>query len=122
MKTKTKAAKKPTEMLPPMPKEAIVQPLTEPLSVKLSLDTDRFSSGGLSMTIGDTESKIVSTNGKTRKQKELGYVIGCLGGGILIAVGKRQWHLSPLELWKSVQRADADYRKRASRGHFCKTT
>jgi hypothetical protein len=115
MKTKKPKTKKAdTGLKPPMPEKPITQPLTVPLDVKLLLDTDRFSSGALSITLGDTKTNIVNTE----TNKKLGHVIACLGGGIEIVVGKRHWRLAPLELWKAVQKADESYRKAALAGEY----
>lgn len=41
--------------------------------------------------------------------KEIGLVAGCMGGGICVSIGGRQWYLDAMELFIAVRKLDTEY-------------
>jgi len=95
---KTKGKKPDTGDKPKMPTERITIRTAERLTLHLDHDFERFSSGGLRMGFDPT---IISRNGV-----ELGRVGPCMGGGVMVVIGQRQWYVSDKELWLVVAEAD----------------
>ena len=84
----------------PFPSNGITR-ICGPMELKLDHDFDRFSNGSLRMCM---EPVTVSEDGK-----EIGLVAGCMGGGICVSIGGRQWYLDAMELFIAVRKLDTEY-------------
>lgn len=78
---------------PEMPDPAPVVNNTIP--VTLSLDLDNYINGSMHITLGDTEVRMANSE----TGKEVGSVIGCIGSGTEIIIGKQHWFVSSKDLW-----------------------
>lgn len=88
--------------LPRMPEEPITRE-RDGLTFRLDSDPERFSSGGLRLSFADTSVDV------SQGEEKVGSVCGVLGGGVVVRVGARNWHLSAEELWRVASEMDAAY-------------
>jgi hypothetical protein len=93
-------------MKPRLPDEPITIAVGN-LTATLDHDFDRFSSGHMRMTFADCEAEVFENVDGTSTQ--VGTVRGCIGSGVAITIGRREWFLSAESIWHAVKAADDAY-------------
>ena len=93
-------------MLPRMPEDGVFIDLGY-IKAKLDMDSERYSSGSMRFKFEDTTVRI--SQGEGDEKKELGKICGCIGGGIALGIGGRDYFISAKELWRIAQEIDRKY-------------